>query len=1082
MQTPVHNDKVIPLNRASSDAVQNLAKLALVDDVTGLYNRRFLFNYLDRIVGNHETSTCLSLAIIDIDFFKAVNDNYGHLCGDSVLASFAAFLKNHLRKDDIAVRYAGDEFVLLLPDTSLETAAVIMKRLCAETAEHSFASDLPGRKIRITFSAGFECLAPGAGVNSGKELLRKADAALYVAKRRGRNQVCSACDISSRPKSLLNFGDAFHSNVIIGRSYALNQMRTQLDSAKEGRGWFTLLSGEIGVGKSRCANYLQEVAVKEGFTILAGSCHDYTASMPYWAVTDLLRDSLLASGKKNNLEKLAGFVPSLVSLLPEVENLAAGGLLITKNLMPQERNVLFSGICRYLSSLAEKTPLLIRIEDAQWIDQSSAQFLAFYARQIADKPVQVLCTYSPEEVLTTPDSEHPLMQLKNALAREANYSHIHLERLQQFEVASMISQILSADSVSDKFTDYIYRESEGNPFFIEQILRTLYDEGNIYPVDDGWERERIENLILPPSIRDLFRRRISRVNDQTREVLSQAAIIGEVFEFDILRQVSGLNEGYLLDVLDEAIAAQLVEEYSKDGERYRFTHGKIMQVLYEEMTMRRRKMLHSRVAELLEQLDRSQDLYGRLSWHFYNSGHAEKACTYSLLAAQRAVDLLAFDEALSQLKTVEELMADEIAISDEQHLLYLLISGRALFETGKYQQALSNLEKARKLAEAEDDRLSIINALILKAMCEERFGEYDAAYLSLTEARDYAKREDVDPTVFARIYRIYGVIHLQKGELRQALEYALKQLEKAKAAQSVYDERLALLLLGSIYFEWDVHERAEQYFEEGLRLAPEDGDSLEPHFINNLGILAFNRGDWDEADSLYHRGLVISRRLGDMYQQTILLINRCELQICRGQVDEAEKNLQTIAQLVTEMKSKDLTGHLKLNEGLLNIRKEKYQEALNAFDTALSSFSEIEAKYSSAVAYAYRALALVLLGRFEEALQSIQQSEKLSKEADNKSNLAMVVGISAFASYRLCKLQDAYRKIIECKRYYKRARRPFHEAMLSTLEALVMLKSGADRRIAFRRLDKAAAVFEQLGTVDLELINDIKNAWKNRVN
>ena len=98
MQTPVHNDKVIPLNRASSDAVQNLAKLALVDDVTGLYNRRFLFNYLDRIVGNHETSTCLSLAIIDIDFFKAVNDNYGHLCGDSVLASFAAFLKTTCAK------------------------------------------------------------------------------------------------------------------------------------------------------------------------------------------------------------------------------------------------------------------------------------------------------------------------------------------------------------------------------------------------------------------------------------------------------------------------------------------------------------------------------------------------------------------------------------------------------------------------------------------------------------------------------------------------------------------------------------------------------------------------------------------------------------------------------------------------------------------------------------------------------------------------------------------------------------------------------------------------------------------------
>lgn len=1077
MTTPAQNGNVMPLNRKSSDSVQNLARLALIDDVTSLYNRRFLFNYLDRIVGSDNASGCLSLAIIDIDFFKAVNDSYGHLCGDSVLASFAAFLKNHLRKEDTAVRYAGDEFVLLFPDTSLEAASVIMNRLCADTAAHLFTSDLPGRKIRITFSAGFECLSQGAG--SGKELLRKADAALYMAKKRGRNQVCSAGDISSRPESLLNYGDAFHSDEIIGRSYALSQMRTQLCSVKEGRGWFTLLSGETGVGKSRCANYLQEIAVGDGFTILAGSCHDHTAAMPYWAVTDLLRDSLL-TGETLNLEQLAGFLPSLVNLLPEVENLAAGAPLITKTLMPQERNVFFGGICRYLANLAESTPLLIRIEDVQWIDQSSGQFLAFFIRQIADKPIQVLCTYSPEEVLTTPDLEHPLTQLKNVLAREANYSHIRLDRLQQVEVASLICRILGADRVSDKFTAYIFRESEGNPFFIEQILKTLYDEGTIYPSDEGWERVRIENLTLPPSIRDLFRKRISRVNDQTREVLSQAAVIGEVFEFDILRQISELNEGYLLDVLDEAIAAQLIEEHSKDGERYRFTHGKIMQVLYEEMTVRRRKMLHSRIAELLEQLDRGSGVFARLSWHFYKGGNAEKACDYSLLAAQRAVDLLAYDEALSQLKTVEELLTDGTIISDDQRLLYLLIAGRALFETGKYPQAISELEEARKLAEGANDRISLINALTLMAMCEERWGEYELSFGHLEEAIGYARQENVNPALFARIYRIYGMIFLQKGDMKQALEYALKQLEKAQAAKSVYDERLALLLLGSIYFEWDVHAKSAQYFEEGLRLAPGEGDSIEPHFINNLGILAYYRGDWDEADSLYHRGLVIARRLGDLHQEAILLINCSELQIFRGQTDEAERNLQTVTQLVTEMKSKELYGHTKLNEGLLNIRKKMPNEALNAFDAALASFSGMDARNYSSMALVYRALALIVLERYSEAAQPLQQAEQLAKEADSKANLAMAILVSAFADYRQSKFQDAFHKLSECKRYYRHLKRPFQEALVDLLEVLVMLHSGLDKRTAFKKFDKAAATFERLRTPELMTVDNLKKVWTQK--
>ena len=1080
MPTPAQNGKIMPLNLKSSDSVQNLAKLALIDDVTGLHNRRFLFNYLDRIVDDN-ASGCLSLSIIDIDFFKAVNDSYGHLCGDAVLASFAAFLKNHLRKEDTAVRYAGDEFVLLFPDTSLEATSGIMNRLCADTAAHLFASDLLGRKIRITFSAGFECLTQDAGLGSGKELLRKADAALYMAKKRGRNQVCSASDLSSSPDSMLNFSDAFHSDEIIGRSYALSQMRSQLCSVREGHGWFTLLSGETGVGKSRCANYLQDVAVRDGFTILAGSCHDHTAAMPYWAVTDLLRDSLL-SGETLNLEQLAGFLPSLGNLLPEVENLAAGAPLITKTLMPQERNVFFGGICRYLASLAESTPLLIRIEDVQWIDQSSAQFLAFFIRQIADKPIQVLCTYSPEEVLTTPDLEHPLTLLKNVLARETNYSHIHLDRLQQVEVAGLICRILGADGVSDNFTAYIYRESEGNPFFVEQILKTLYDEGTIYPSDEGWERERIENLTLPPSIRDLFRKRISRVNDQTREVLSQAAVIGEVFEFDILRQISGLNEGYLLDVLDEAIGAQLVEEHSKDGERYRFTHGKIMQVLYEEMTVRRRKMLHLRIAELLEQFDQGSSVFARLSWHFYKGGHGEKACDYSLLAAQRAIDLLAFNEALSQLKTVEELLAEGVTISDEQRLLYLLIEGRALFETGKYLQAISGLEEAKKLAVAADDRISIINALILMAMCEERLGEHDIVFAHLDEAIDYARRENVNPELFARIYRIYGMIYLQKGEMKQALEYALKQLEKAKAAQSVYDERLSFLLLGSIYFGWDVHDKAAQYFEEGLRLAPVESDSIEPHFINNLGVLAYYRGDWDEADSHYHRGLVIARRLGDLHQEMILLINCSELQICRGQIAEAEKTMHNVTQLVKEMKSKELYGHAKLNEGLLNIRKRLPKEALEAFDAALVSFTAMNSKNYGSVTQVYRALALIILERYAEAAQSLERAEQLAKEADSKASLAMTVLVSAFADFRQRKFQDANRKLNESKRYYRHVKRPFQEALIELLEALLILQVGADKRTAFKKLDKAAEIFERLRTPELETVNNLKSVWSEKLN
>ncbi len=173
---------LIHLHSSLKDKERELKELATTDTLTKLPNRRTILDFLEFEVNRaRRNRSRLSVALIDLDDFKTINDTYGHLVGDQVLRELASLIRGNLRSTDMVGRYGGEEFIVVMPETDFTTAAGVVERL-RKVVEETFFEPVGS----VSISVGLTSLREGDSVES---LLRRADEFLYRAKREGKNRV-----------------------------------------------------------------------------------------------------------------------------------------------------------------------------------------------------------------------------------------------------------------------------------------------------------------------------------------------------------------------------------------------------------------------------------------------------------------------------------------------------------------------------------------------------------------------------------------------------------------------------------------------------------------------------------------------------------------------------------------------------------------------------------------------------------------------------------------------------------------------------------------------------------------------------
>jgi tetratricopeptide (TPR) repeat protein len=730
---------------------------------------------------------------------------------------------------------------------------------------------------------------------------------------------------ASEPVRLL---DRLARGRLVGRQTELQQLGDLWARAHRGQGHMALISGEPGVGKTRLARELVVRAQLDGATVLQGGCYEFEATTPYLPFVEALRQWVATQPPEVLRARLGATAPELARLAPEIEA-KLGPLPPSVPLAPHEERLrLFDSVARLFQGLAGGGGgLLVLLDDLHWADHGSLALLHYLIRNLRDSRMLVLGAYREVEL----DRAHPLAAALVDWNRERLATRVPIGRLSLKDTARMLATLFGQDEVSPDFAAAMHRETEGNPFFVEEVVKSLIEHGQIFHRDGEWHRGEVGDLAIPQSVKSAIGRRLDRLTPECTEVLQTAAALGKVFEFAELAAVSSAGEERLLDALDEAATAQLVRVDRADS--FAFTHDKIREVLHEELNPIRQRRLHQRIGEGLERLYATQlDTHVQdLAYHFAESSDLRKGFDYSLAAAERSEAVFAHEEALKHCEQARECAegledSTKLAAAFERIGGIHASSGRAVPAAEAYERALAlTTDRARRAAlrgkigetyarvgdarglphlEAALADFDPATQTLELAMATATLGRYQHYHARPRAALEHLHRarELVEPLDHApALDLIYGYIagaYQHMAQFQESVAWARKAIELGRRHGFLHAEATGSEFIAEGCFSLG-------RWQEGLEAAARDEEIGER--IGSQDRVAWSRfaaaqllrgcGRLADARVAAETGLALATRIGEKRLSVFLCMTLSEVLTDLGEVDEARRQCEAASDL-----------------------------------------------------------------------------------------------------------------------------------------------------------------------------------------
>lgn len=570
----------------------------------------------------------------------------------------------------------------------------------------------------------------------------------------------------------------------VGRQSELVHLQRALESSKAGHGQIVGVMGEPGVGKSRLF-YEFKLLSQRGCLTLETFSVSHGKAYPYLPLIDLLKNYFQLTNQddeRRRREKITGKVLTLDRSLEDVVPYLSFLLGIAEptsslqQMDPQiRRKRILEAIKRLLLRESLNQPLVIIFEDLHWLDAETQAFLQLLSESIATAKILLLVNYRPE--------------YQHQWSGKTYFSHLRLDPLGKEQAEEMLSALLSEASESSlpandfsAFKRFILAKTEGNPFFMEEIVQTLREEGVLAKVGAGFKRaptiKSIADLRLPTTVQGVLTARMDRLAPDEKSLLQTLAVIGREFSSSLLCKVVTEREDELHRLLSRLQTGEFVYEQPAFPEvEYIFKHALTQEVAYNSLLLERRKILHERTAQAIEDVYRQRldDHYSELAYHYSRSGNTQKAVDYLQLAGQQAVQRSANEEAITHLSAALELLKalPESSGRNQQELALQITLGASLAMTVGYasQEVEKAYSRARELSQAVESIPELFPALIglwrfyvVRAKLQEG--------LELAEQLMRIARDVQDPVLFLEAHEAFAWPLLWLGEISAAREYA----------------------------------------------------------------------------------------------------------------------------------------------------------------------------------------------------------------------------------------------------------------------------------------------------------------------
>jgi class 3 adenylate cyclase/tetratricopeptide (TPR) repeat protein len=637
---------------------------------------------------------------------------------------------------------------------------------------------------------------------------------------------------------------------LAGRERELELLLDGLERSKAGRGQAFSITAEAGVGKSRLLYEFRKTVASEDVIFLEGRCLSYSKAVAYHPVIDILKanfdihegdgDFEIREKVNRGLKMLGADEASTLPYLLELFAVKDSGIDKIPMSPEAKKNRIMEVFKQIALKGSEIRPLILAYEDLHWIDKSSEELLKYVLESIPGARILLIFTYRPEFVHTW--------------GAKSYHSQVMLNRLSNRESLIMVSHLLGTEELDKDLEEFILEKTEGVPFFIEELIKSLKDLNIIKKKDNRYRITKdIKEVVIPATVQDVIMARVDSMPEEMKGLLQTVSVVGRESSYDLIKRLTRLTEQELLSHLSVLKDSELLYERGiYPLSTYVFKHVLTQEVAYNSLLLKKRKEIHEEIGEAIEALypDRLEEQYELLAYHFTSSANKDRALHYLDLANQKAAKLNAmeeakayFDEAMELLDTLPE---DEknrqrrISLLVNQGIVIMLL----VFKYQEYYDLLTRYESmARDLGNPE-----LLGAFYARlGDCEYSFGNYGQAIQRSTKAAELAEVSgNVEEAEYAYIRLEWS--HFMRGDFERVLAMKEELLRMLNQQFNLRWHTYAVSIASRAYACLGCWEKAIEEGQKALEVAQEFSDnSMISWSATNLSIAYIWKGDLARA-------------------------------------------------------------------------------------------------------------------------------------------------------------------------------------------------------------------------------------------
>jgi class 3 adenylate cyclase/tetratricopeptide (TPR) repeat protein len=904
---------------------------------------------------------------------------------------------------------------------------------------------------------------------------------------------------------------------MVGREKEFALLKNRLNEIKESKkGRLLFINGEAGIGKSRLSEEIGHYTLKKGFLWVQGRCLSYGKAISYWVFFEMLRsifgiwemedseairNNVKARIKKlfaQRFEEVYPYILSLLSLKVEeeyqvkVKHLDAQALKLAQ----------FCAVRDLFIALSRHKPVVIVFEDWQWADISSVELFEFMLNSVNKSAMLLLVVMRAER-----DSlGFKVLEIAKKRVRDL-VDVVSLGQLEKEDSECLIKNLVSG--IPETLKKLIFAKSKGNPFFVEEIIRSLIDSGVLIFKSGVWYLvSDIRKIEIPDRIELLIGSRIDRLTSELRHVLQAASVIGLSFYYRVLQYITPAVEQelniYLNHLEGQEFILKKLSTLDSDlltGLEYDFKHPLVQEVAYDGLLKKKRKKFHRKIGECIEEIfkDKIEDYYEILAYHYFNAEVFEKSYDYYKNAGDKAKELYQNDVAIecytkaieihkrifpdNEKEKIAELYEkrgdvkefkteyyDSIRDYEIAFEYYEIIENKADIKRKKgnifhnqneYNTAISIYEEVIKMFESKPESLVLSKTLIDYGWLLSAKGDHKRAKEMIEQAFTNMDKKK-EPEIYAKGLNILGIVYLKKGELDTALKCYKRILAVSEEAGDKKSIDISFNNIGMVYWRKGELDTALEYFNKSLTTSEERGDrkgvSSPSH---NIGLVYYAKGELDTAFRYYKKVLAVCEEIGDERGSGMASMRIGTIYHAQGELDTALAYYRRYLGINEKIGNKRGIGTACACIGEVYTEIEKFEDAQEYLEKAEKIFREAEERMNLAEVYRELSELRTAQENCEDALKFAEKALSLAKETGTKE-----VEIQALRAKGKAIIKENFGKTIS---YLKESislaekQKMNLELAKSHFELAKVLKDVGEIKESGKRLKEAKKIFEKAG-------------------